>query len=399
MKIAFLNTDYEEFLLWLYRSQPGLSEAPYADQLRARNSSLFSVADFYSHAFRSLGHEAYDFHVNNPWLQAAWAREQGLQPGRVSVRAATARAYLRERLPRRIVKAIRRSRPSLDAPEDEILRGQLAAVTPDIVVNQAVGHVPGSLLRHYAPGSALVGHVASTVRPETLTEYDLIASSLPTIVEAAERRGVPAALSRFGFDARVLDLIGPLERDIPISFVGSLTAAHPRRIALLERLCSKFDVHVYGSRRDVDSLPRSSTIRRSYRSPAWGVDMYRILRRSRITLNDHGDVWVDGENATNQHANNIRLFEATGCGSLLLTDLKPDLPEIFVPGEEVVAYRSPDDCSELLEALLEDDDRVTSIAARGQRRTLADHTYGRRARELEPVLMKAAETRRSSRIV
>src|SRR6266403_3651556 len=78
MRILVLNADYPRFLAWLYRRQPGLESAAYATQMDARNASLFGVADFYSKNFAALGHLAAEIHVNNPWLQAAWAREHGL---------------------------------------------------------------------------------------------------------------------------------------------------------------------------------------------------------------------------------------------------------------------------------------------------------------------------------
>ena len=46
--------------------------------MAARNASLFGVADFYSRNFAALGHPAAEIHVNNPWLQSAWAREHGM---------------------------------------------------------------------------------------------------------------------------------------------------------------------------------------------------------------------------------------------------------------------------------------------------------------------------------
>ena len=42
------------------------------------------------------------------------------------------------------------------------------------------------------------------------------------------------------------------------------------------------------------------------------------------------------------YANNMRLYEATGVGALLVTDWKENLGEMFEPGKEVVAYRSPE---------------------------------------------------------
>ena len=78
MRILVLNADYPRFLSWLYRRQPGLGNADYAAQMAARNASLFGVADFYSRNFSALGHTAAEIHVNNAWLQTAWARERGM---------------------------------------------------------------------------------------------------------------------------------------------------------------------------------------------------------------------------------------------------------------------------------------------------------------------------------
>src|SRR5438309_4783933 len=78
MRILVLNADYPRFLTWLYRRRPGLENAPYETQMAARNGSLFGVADFYSRNFAALGHSAAEIHVNNAWLQTAWARERGM---------------------------------------------------------------------------------------------------------------------------------------------------------------------------------------------------------------------------------------------------------------------------------------------------------------------------------
>src|SRR5579863_4126213 len=78
MRILVLNADYLRFQAWLYRRQPGLEDASYAAQMAARNASLFGLADFYSRNFAALGHPAAEIHVNNPALQAAWAREHGM---------------------------------------------------------------------------------------------------------------------------------------------------------------------------------------------------------------------------------------------------------------------------------------------------------------------------------
>jgi hypothetical protein len=78
VRFLIINTDYPEFLRWLYGQHPGLEGSPYEQQMRVRSESLFGVADFYSSNLRRLGHEAYEIHANNRFLQTAWAREHGL---------------------------------------------------------------------------------------------------------------------------------------------------------------------------------------------------------------------------------------------------------------------------------------------------------------------------------
>jgi len=88
------------------------------------------------------------------------------------------------------------------------------------------------------------------------------------------------------------------------------------------------------------------------------------------------------------YANNMRLFEATGVGTLLITDWKVNLHEMFKPGDEVIVYRSPEECTELARYYLEHDDEREAIAHAGQERTSREHTYCHRMRELVDIVSK-----------
>ena len=111
----------------------------------------------------------------------------------------------------------------------------------------------------------------------------------------------------------------------------------------------------------------------------WGYDMYRQLRRSKIALNIHIDM-------AEQYAANMRLYEATGVGTLLLTDWKTNLHELFEIGKEVVAYRSTEECVELVQHYLAHDAEREAIAKAGQQRTLSEHSYYHRMQELTEIL-------------
>ena len=257
----------------------------------------------------------------------------------------------------------------------DILTAQIRHSAPDVLLNQAMDRVSSRLLKKIKPYvGLLVGQIAAPLpQGEDLGCYDLVISSLPNLVDYFRKQGIPSELSRLAFEPTILTRLNGGAQKIAVSFVGSLSRHHARRIRLLEQLCQRVDLQIWGP--GVDSLPANSPIRNHYRGLAWGLEMYRILQTSKVTLNQHIDV-------AGSYANNLRLFEATGVGTLLITDWKENLPEMFEPHKEVIAYRNPEECVGLIEHYLENETEREAIARAGQQRTLREHTYERRAREL-----------------
>ena len=371
MKFLILNTDYPEFLRWLYREHPGLDSRSYDEQMATRNESLFGVADFYSSNLRKLGHEAWDIHANNEPMQKAWAREHGVK--------FSERAEWKFRLRRGIV-------PWFSRVEDcswfyEILAAQIDHYKPDIVWNQAIGEISGVFLKRIKPRFRfLLGQTASPFpREEEFGVYDLMISALPSHVEYFLDRGVRAELSRLGFEPAILTKLENRGQDIPVSFIGTVSSVHQARTSLLEHLCSGFDIQIWG--KGADGMQDAPLIRKRCRPPAWGLEMYQILGRSKMTLNNHSEI-------AGPHACNMRLFEATGAGTLLITDWKEDLHETFEPGKEVVAYRNTEECAQLIRYYLDHEEERKAVARAGQQRTLREHTYGRRVEEVLELLSR-----------
>jgi spore maturation protein CgeB len=61
---------------------------------------------------------------------------------------------------------------------------------------------------------------------------------------------------------------------------------------------------------------------------------------------------------------------------------------MFEPGKEVVSYRTPEECTELIQYYLEHDEERKSIASAGQKRVLQEHTYYHRMQEFLEVVGK-----------
>jgi spore maturation protein CgeB len=386
MRILVLNADYPRFLAWFYRRQAGLESTSYATQMAARNASLFGVADFYSKNFAALGHQAAEIHVNNPWLQTAWAREHGMKveppepPGASGRKLAPAWLQRLVTPLKPILRPLARKvglSPKLEPQAETILLAQIEEFRPDLVLNQDVFHVDTRLARRIkgVGNPILVGQVGLVPsRGEDFSVYDLMISQLASIVQSFRALDVRSEVCHLAFEPAILDALPAAPAaDIDVSFVGTVSADHQQRIALLMAVAERYNLKLWGNL--PQALPGSSPLHRCFQGEVWGADMYQVLRRSRITLNSHIDL-------AGREAGNMRLFEATGVGTFLLTDHKDNLDTLFELNREVVAWRSIDDCLRAIDHYLGDDPRREAIARAGRAKTLAQHTYRHRAAEI-----------------
>jgi len=395
MRFLILNTDYDGFLKHLYAQHPGLSSKSYSEQLDIRMQSLFGVADFYSSNLNKLGHEAYDIHANNFSMQRAWANEHDHSievtenPASRSHWLARAR-YLAAKTPLRSLKhRFNKNKPTHRPKQPDwfykILAAQIKYYAPDVILNQDMWSIDSEFLASVKqPKTFVIGQHAATQLPEDidLSGYDLLISSFLPMLQFFQRKAahIPAELHRLGFEETLLPALTETSEVYDLTFVGSFTEIHSSRTRLIEELCRQFpQLKIWSPSADV---ARNSLLKSHYVGEAWGMDMYRILKRSKITINHHGNV--------PDYANNLRLYEATGVGTMLITDWKTNLPELFDVDNEIRAYQTMEECIDLIGYYLQHADERESIAQAGQKRTLKDHTWLKRMQELVVIIDKYA---------
>jgi spore maturation protein CgeB len=372
VRIAVVDTYYQAFLDRHYEASPGLSRSTYREQLDSLMECCFGTSDAYSRHLTELGHEAIDLVANCMPLQERWAAENR-RPGRLRRVAARVRGFPRS--PRS---------PFLQ----EVAIAQIEAHEADVVYAQDLSFFDRSNLeRLRGQGRLVAGQIASGMPAEELARsFDLLLTSFPHYPERFRSMGVEGEYLPIAFYERVLDRLRAqgiepdpgADRPHGAVFVGGLDpAVHGAGVELLERVAREVPLAVWGY--GGERLPAGSALRRAYRGNAWGIEMYRVLARSKVVLNRHIR-FAEG------FANNMRLFEATGVGALLLTEEAPNLPELFRPDREVLTYDGAEDLMEKLGHHLEHDDERREIAAAGQARTLRDHTYARLMERLAGIL-------------
>jgi hypothetical protein len=109
-----------------------------------------------------------------------------------------------------------------------------------------------------------------------------------------------------------------------------------------------------------------------------GRDYFQALRSVKCCINIHTER-ADG------FAANIRLFEATGCGALLVTEDAPNIRELF-SDNEVLTYRTERELKELLSVVRKWPHWCEQMAMQGREKALAAHTSLQRAKQLLELL-------------
>jgi len=366
VKIAVVDTLYDGFLRWLYGQRPQLASGSYREQLDAILAAGFGTSDAYTYHLGRLGHDAVDLCVNGDLLQRTWAKEHG----------AARWAFARER--------VARGDDAREAWRRRLMKRvslwQLDALAPDVVfLHTLTWFTPNELAYLRRRGALLVGQLGSAApHREILAALDLVVTCMPPWRDRLRAMGVDAEYQPLAFDERMLEratAAGIPARDVPVAFVGSIhpPSVHRGGTEMLEAAVEALDAPVWGL--IADDLDPASPLAIRHRGEVWAMDMYRTLLRIQVLLNRHGDV-AEGYTA------NMRLYEGTGMGAVVLTEAAPNLAELFEPGQEIVSYRDADDLVACARALRADGDRRRAIAAAGQARTLRQHTYAQRIPEL-----------------
>lgn len=396
---------YIPLLRRMYREQPWLCDASYEEHLGYILSNQYVYGDGFAREMRKRGHDAHECISNLIRLCWNWARDRGLP--------------LPDTLPL-----------SHDIPWiEEITIGMLREKAPDVLYVQGLSaYRPGfwRRVRDEVPSIRLViGYLGYALLDGQADGIDHIFVGVPTLLAPTALPGMPRSILYHAFDATIAPLVAPTADAVREDFVFAGTApglngAYRARFLALSRLmleqgmrCWLGDVVRPGTEESASAVrARIDQLRRNLppgpsqgqaivallegvsdaagltlgqifpdlcAPPVFGLEMHRLLARSRLTFNLHTGV-AEGM------AGNMRMFEATGNGCCLLTEAAPNMRDLFEPDTEVVTYTSIDEALEKARYLLENEPARHAIAEAGRRRTLRCHTMAQRCDAIEDVI-------------
>lgn len=349
MRILFCWSYYEQYLNSFYAENLDFYELSYQEQIRLIKLDYFGVPGSYSIWSERFGHDC-ELVINNcEPMQRRWAFENNI--------------------------------PFAGDWQRMVAIEQVKQFQPDVFFMGSMFHLYGDFLDEVKKYSRkVVGWIACPIpRGISLNQMDVILSSSPQFVSDFQKNGIQSERVIPAFDPDILKLleISNSEPEIPFSFVGGVTRHHKDRYKLLTQLIEKTHMELWGYGVKPQSIKEMlmnllsgrhliDPVVQRYRGEVWGVKMFKILNRSKITFNSHIDI-------AGEWCGNTRMFEATGAGTLLLTDNKKNVSELFEPGAEVVVYKSAEDAAEKVQYYLTHEEERRGIAEAGQKRTLVNY--------------------------
>ena len=347
MKFLQIQNLYETFISQLYRSDCLLSNKCYDHQLSKILSSNFSSSHYLCEELSKLGFKTDIVFPNAQSLQAQWAKENRV-------------------------------------PKKEILVKQIERFKPDILyIVGAVGSLDSSLLYKLKHKPKLTfGWLGSNIPPKTdWSEFDCILSGLPRLRSSALNLGARNSFEFYpGMPLNIFEYF-PKPNENPkydIVFVGQCNQIqHARRADYLNLLAKEdlsFGLFLSGN---TSHLP--SILQNLNKGPRFGLDMLKSIHNSKISFDCRAKHSFEDEDIGYDHTVNMRIFESTAVGSLLITEEYSNLHELFEPQKDIITFMSESDLLEKVCYYLKEDDLREKISLKGKKTCLEKHNLRSRA--------------------
>ena len=355
IKILQLESFYPQFIGGVYQKISGLRDTKFQNQINYLLESGFSGGHNTVPYLNPQYWESHYIITNCLWSQQQWAKENGLP---------------------------------VDTPNREILVAQLRSIRPDIVYLSDIPGFDFSVLDELSYRPLVVGWHATTLSDHTPWKaFDLVLSGIKKIREGALSKGAQAA-AEFMPAAPPYRHLGhgffkPSSLVFSGSFYGGIHNERTEQFRRLSRGLDKLSLDIYTP----NPFEIKSDEKISFHPALYGNDVIRLYAEHAMTLDFRGEFNLEDDRSARE-TSNMRIFEATRAGSLLLTERSPNLERYFVFGQEIETYSHMDELLEKIHFYAKPKNEAArkKIAEAGLRRVRSEHLIEHRAAWLENIL-------------
>ncbi len=401
MKVLFLSKYYDNYLDYFFSVNDPEQECSYECLYDKIIGDRYFWSDYFKQELPAYGYEVEQLIIDAKPLQVQWAKEH-----HVSF--------------------------SADGWYFDILIEQIKYYKPEILFIQDWSQELGSdfikmvkercSVIKFVVGYCGEGHPA----PEYFKDHDFVISCARDNVEFFRERGLNAYHIYHAFYSPILEQLGKDPgKESDLAFIGRIYPAsyfHKQRALFLSRLAKSIHFTIHGEIQTFGDSPKYHSIKellydkvmfygslvfdyeklreskyvsnymnyREHRELYYGIEQLRLLQEEQYKVLEMFDAIRRYKMLLNYHispvfAANLRLFEVTGMGTCLITDWHDNITELFEPGKEIVTFKNVYEAKEKIEYLQNNPDVTRAISLAGQKRTLRDHTYAKRAHDMHDI--------------
>jgi glycosyltransferase involved in cell wall biosynthesis len=379
--ILFLLEDYNYFYT---NGSQKLNAKSYKETLETLISKKHYQSDSMAKAFDKLG---YNYNIVIPEcnpLQLKWAKEHS---------KLIYFKWLIEK-PIRSFKSriLKQYRSSFNSIQFAVLLHQVKLYKPEIIyVYSNIFITEKQIIELKKHTNKIVLQWSCPVWNESIRfpyhKFDLIITAALQLKEYFENKKINTAYIQQAFDDSIVSKFKQKTDSYKgdVLFIGSFTLGHHHRFEVLEYLLQQgVNLTIHGTGKE--SLPTNSLVYKYMKEPLHGLDMYNEYRNYKMAIHIHTTGHENDGINWNKYAGAKRLFEITGSGTLLLTSNQDNVKDLFEIDKEVIVFNDAEDLLLKINNIVNDDDKIKKMALAGMERTLKNHSFLSRAKELEPIL-------------
>ncbi|WP_462325826.1 glycosyltransferase [Desulfoplanes sp.] len=366
LRVMQIFSTYTNFINHFYAQNPDMASKDCRTQTEALTNYGFFAPHIIAPYTKELGC-SYDLTFSNAKpLQHAWLKDKGL--------------------------------PVPKGPnwEAEILRMRIDEFKPEVLYVFSP-YTFNSALRDslsHKPRLVVSWRCATLQTNWDWSAFDVILTSLPSVMEYAPALGARSAeMFSPGFPLNVMKELATIPQDTDVVFVGTLTDA--RRITILNAVAEaakqygfSLSLHLSG---DFSHLT-PAMVPYLKPPPVFGIDILRCLRHGRIVIDSRTPIYLSDrhlypiKNISQEDNCSMRLFESTGCGSLVFA--LEGVSRWFEWDKEIVPYKDAETLVKKIRHFIAYPDERKRIAAAGQSRCLKDYNLKRNAQRFIEIVEK-----------
>lgn len=365
LKIIQLESFYTHFINQVYQNNDYLKDLSFTTQINYLLNTGFSAGQNFVPFLNPQHWETHYIILNNIWTQVRWANENG----KTNVSSMT-----------------------------EILLHQINAIDPDVLF---ISDVPGfnfDLISHFKRRPLIVAWLATVVNQQLpWHEIDIILSGISDIRNKIHELGAKSAEKFMSAAPYYFQANQKHKRSNNIVFAGSfIPGIHDDRARQVEKIShylTNNSIDVYTA----NAFALSTDSRVKFFPPVYGNELVNTYANYSMVLDARGNFDLSKEKVLAETAN-MRIFEATKAGALLITENSPNLSEYFEINREIVTYNDFDELKEKINyySRPENSEERQAIAHRGRYRTIKDHSIESRANWLERIIFKYLDINENS---